>query len=124
MALKAKALSHEVHTTYVGIQMKSSRLLFNKSGSIFQSKDYVSIRLATRRENEKKFQQWEDHDDGTRTYWYEVLGKHGWRARYIKHVDANEDTIAFRQEVYNEQGELAEIHEKYPVDKRHQALSG
>jgi hypothetical protein len=34
-------------------------------------------------------------------------------------VDANEITLRFWQEIYDEQDKLAEIHEKYPVDKGH-----
>ena len=78
--------------------------------------------LATRAESEQKFEHWIDQQDGTRTYWHEVRGKGGWRARYIKLVDAREQTLSFRQEVYNEKGELVEIHEKYPIDKGHQKL--
>jgi hypothetical protein len=37
-------------------------------------------------------------------------------------VDVDERTISFRQEVYNAEGELVEIREKYPVDKGHQKL--
>jgi len=78
--------------------------------------------LATRSENEKKFGHWTDHADGTRTYWYEVKGKRGWYARYVKLVDAHESTISFRQEVYNEVDELMELHEKYPDDTGHKKL--
>jgi predicted transposase YbfD/YdcC len=78
--------------------------------------------LATRSENEKKFEHWIDHPNGNRTYCYEVKGKHGWFARYIKDVDINERTLSFRQEVYNEKKELVELHEKYPTDNGHQTI--
>lgn len=37
----------------------------------------------------------------------------------MKEVDANEATLRFWQEVYDDQGRLSEIHEKYPLDKGH-----
>jgi hypothetical protein len=46
----------------------------------------------------------------------------GWRARYLKEVDAAEATVRFWQEVYDDQGKLVEIHEKFPVDKGHQKV--
>ncbi len=78
--------------------------------------------MASRTENEGKFGEWKDDPDGTRTYWYTVHGKQGWYAKYIKCVDANERTIFFRQEVYNQNDELVEVHEKYPHDKGHKKL--
>jgi hypothetical protein len=74
---------------------------------------------AKRRRNERVFENWEELPDGGRRYWYEVTGRLGWKARYVKEVDADENTLRFRQEIYNERGELVEIHEKYPVDTGH-----
>jgi hypothetical protein len=51
-----------------------------------------------------------------------VTGRLGWRARYLKDVDAGERILKFWQEIYDGQGKLAEIHEKYPVDKGHQKV--
>jgi len=62
--------------------------------------------------------------DGGRRYFYEVQGRHGWIARYVKEVDASEQTIKFYQEIYNETGQLVEIHEKYPADKGHSRVQG
>ena len=70
-----------------------------------------------RRLNERKFPNWEKLPDGGRRYWLEVKGKHGWRARYLKEVDAMEETVKFYQEIYNENGNLTEVHEKFPVNK-------
>jgi hypothetical protein len=72
-----------------------------------------------RKENEKKFGNWADQANGNRVYWYELLGRRGWKARYVKEVDGAEVTLSFRQEIYDENGVLREIHEKYPVDKGH-----
>ncbi|RMD86089.1 MAG: hypothetical protein D6813_15420 [Calditrichaeota bacterium] len=72
-----------------------------------------------RRQNEKKFGNWEELPDGGRRYYLEVSGKKGWKARYVKEVDKNEKTMRFYQEIYNADGELVEIHEKYPEDKGH-----
>jgi hypothetical protein len=75
-----------------------------------------------RRANERKFEHWYDLPNGGRKYWYDVSGRIGWMARYVKEVDAQEETILFYQEIYNEQGELVEYHQKYPEDKRHKRL--
>ncbi len=72
-----------------------------------------------RRENEIKFGVWDELPDGGRRYFYEVQGRYGWTARYVKEVDASERTIRFYQEIYDEKGQLVEIYEKYPVDKGH-----
>ena len=80
--------------------------------------------MATRAENEKKFKQWVDNPDGTRTYRYVVKGRRGWLAHYVKLVDADENTMSFRQEVYNENNVLVETHEKYPTDTGHKKMKG
>jgi len=49
----------------------------------------------------------------------DVPGRHGWLARYVKDVDAGERTIRFWREIDDDAGVLVEIHEKYPVDRRH-----
>jgi len=37
-------------------------------------------------------------------------------------VDEDERTEKFYQEIYDEEGKLVEIHEKYPVNKGHQKV--
>jgi hypothetical protein len=37
-------------------------------------------------------------------------------------VDANENTISFVQEIYNDAGQLIETHQKYPIDTNHQRV--
>ena len=76
--------------------------------------------MSTRTQNERKFGQWEELSDGGRRYWLDVHGRQEWRARYLKLVDADEITLRFWQEIYDGQGRLSEIHEKYPLDKGHQ----
>lgn len=66
--------------------------------------------------------QWRETGDGGRRYWLDVQGHHGWRARYLKEVDAGEQTVRFWQEVYDDAGKLVEIHEKYPVDQGHRKV--
>ena len=78
--------------------------------------------MSTRPQNERKFDSWEELPNGGRRYWFEVAGRRGWKARYVKEVDADENTVRFWQEIYNDQGKLVEIHEKYPVDKGHQQV--
>lgn len=77
---------------------------------------------AKRRRNERQFDQWEPIENGGRRYRQKVLGHFGWKAIYFKEVDDQERTIRFWQEIYNEEGMLMEIHEKYPFDKGHHKL--
>ncbi|MEW6048664.1 MAG: hypothetical protein AB1609_19680, partial [Bacillota bacterium] len=42
------------------------------------------------------FAAWEQTEGGGRRYWYDVSGRAGWRARYVKEVDALERTTSFR----------------------------
>ena len=78
--------------------------------------------MSTRAQNERKFSHWEALPNGGRRYWFEVEGRHSWKARYVKEVDVDENTVRFWQEIYNEQDTLVEIHEKYPVDKGHRKI--
>jgi len=78
--------------------------------------------MSTREQNEKKFGNWNELRDGGRRYWLDVTGRHGWRARYVKEVDEQETTVRFLQEIYDEQGALVELHEKFPVDKGHRKV--
>ena len=78
--------------------------------------------MGTRTQNEQKFGGWEDLTDGGRRYWLDVPGRLGWRARYVKQVDHEERTLRFWQEIYDNDGKLVEVHEKYPVDKGHQKV--
>lgn len=78
--------------------------------------------MTTRAQNEKKFRNWDDLAGGGRLYWLDVFGRLGWRARYLKEMDAEEVTLRFWQEIYDEQGKLVELHEKYPVDTGHRKV--
>jgi hypothetical protein len=78
--------------------------------------------VSTRQQNERKFGHWEDLPRGERRYWLDVASRSGWKVRYIKEVDANEVTSRFYQEVYNEIGEMIEVHHKYPVDLGHRKV--
>jgi len=73
-------------------------------------------------QNEKEFGSWKKLSGGGRRYWYEVEGRYGWRARYVKEGDINEVTRKFYQEIYDEKGELIEVHWKYPADRGHQGI--
>ena len=84
--------------------------------------DITKEEMSARRQNERKFRNWQDLTGGGRRYWLEVSGRHGWKARYIKEVDANEVTVRFHQELYDDTGTLVEIHQKYPVDLGHQKV--
>ena len=78
--------------------------------------------MSSRRQNERKYGSWEELPGGGRRYRLDVAGRLGWAARYLKEVDAQEATLRFWQEIYDDQGKLAEVHEKYPVDKGHQKV--
>jgi hypothetical protein len=41
----------------------------------------------------------------------------------VKEVDADEVTVRFYQEIYDDTGKLVEIHHKYPVDQGHQKVT-
>lgn len=71
-----------------------------------------------------KFGNWEELPGESRRYYYEVQGRHGWKARYVKEVDAEERTVRFYQEIFDEDEELVEIHEKFPIDKGHRKVRG
>ena len=76
--------------------------------------------MSNRQQNERKFGHWEALLGGGRRYQLMVAGRGGWCAVYFKEVDANETTIRFWQEIYDETRKLVEVHEKFPVDKGHQ----
>jgi hypothetical protein len=76
--------------------------------------------VSTRARNERKFEHWTELPNGGRRYWYEVLGRHGWKARYVKEVDAAEQTLRVWQEILDDKDEIVEVHVKYPVDSGHQ----
>lgn len=69
--------------------------------------------------NEKKYDSWEQTEDGGRKYQKKVEGKKGWYAIYLKTTDMNEETLDFRQLIYNDLGNLEEIHVKYPINSGH-----
>ena len=46
--------------------------------------------IKKRRENERKFLNWNEDENGFRVYFFDVLGHNGWKARYVKEVDVNE----------------------------------
>ena len=88
----------------------------------FYQQSKACAKVATREQNEKKFGQWEKLANGGRRYFREVVGRYGWRAQYVKEVDADEGTLSFRQEIYDDNGNLKEIHEKFPLDKGHRKV--
>ena len=55
-----------------------------------------------RKANETEFDSWTDNEMGGRIYHFEINGKLGWKARYLKEVDKDEITIRFWQEIYYE----------------------
>lgn len=78
--------------------------------------------MQKRRQNEKKFPNWIELPDGGRKYWYQIKGKLGFRAKYVKEVDKNEKIVRFYQEIYDAEGNLIEVHEKFPIDLGHRKV--
>jgi hypothetical protein len=48
-----------------------------------------------RQQNERKYGTWRELPGGGRLYSYDVRGRSGWRATYVKEVDAEELTGKF-----------------------------
>ncbi|MBL7802998.1 MAG: hypothetical protein JNL02_04640 [Saprospiraceae bacterium] len=67
------------------------------------------MKTSKRLKNEKQFDAWRETPSGGRLYWLDISGRMGWRARYVKEVDPFENTINFRQEIYDEHNVLREI---------------
>ena len=80
--------------------------------------------MRKRKKNEKEFNNWEETPDQGRFYWKDIHSgdKSGKIGRYEKEVDKNEETLSFTQKIFDKEGNLIEIHEKYPVDKGHIVL--
>ncbi|MDQ2721111.1 MAG: hypothetical protein M3Z26_15290 [Bacteroidota bacterium] len=72
--------------------------------------------------NEKQFEEWIEKIDGGRIYSFQISGKHGWIAKYLKETDADETTLKFWQEIYDHKNNLIEIHQKYPIDTGHKKI--
>ncbi len=54
--------------------------------------------------------------------WVSVKGHSGWSARYVKQVDSEESTVHFAQEIFDAEGMLREVHEKFPADRGHRKI--
>ena len=78
--------------------------------------------VTKRKQNEKEFENWTETPSGGRRYWFDVDGRNGGKARYVKEVDGNEITIAFWQEIFDIHSTMIEIHEKFPIDKGHKKI--
>ena len=78
--------------------------------------------MATREQNEREFDDWEELPGGGRRYWKQRRGRQFGSQRIIKVVDESEDTIRVVQEVYDDEDLLIEHHVKFPVDRGHTYL--
>lgn len=78
--------------------------------------------MASRGQNERKFKHREELPNGGRRYTREFAGRAGGWARYIKEVDTSERTVRFAQEIYDSNGRLVAVHDKFPVDLGHKQL--
>lgn len=72
-------------------------------------------------QNEKEYPNWAELEDGKRLYWKDINAgdSSGRKARYEKIVDSDEQTVSFVQKIFDNLGNLTEIHEKFPIDKGH-----
>lgn len=77
--------------------------------------------MSTRAQNEGKFGQW-DELPGSGAPLSARRARPARLARYLKDVDANEKTLRFWQEIYDDTGKLVETHQKFPVDTGHQKV--
>ncbi len=48
-----------------------------------------------RLQNEREFEFWITLSGGGRKYWFDITGRKGGKARYVKETDTNEITTAF-----------------------------
>jgi len=78
--------------------------------------------MTSRERNERKFKNWLTLPTGGRRYWRDRPGQGHYFARYLKEVDANEQTTAFWQEIYDAERKLVAVHLKYPEDKGHHSV--
>jgi hypothetical protein len=77
-------------------------------------------RLAVQLGREESYSSFTQFGSGSRTYYTEmepgrVSGSH----RYALHVDASENVVWFRQEIFDDAGNLVSVHVKLPVDTGH-----
>lgn len=75
--------------------------------------------MANRKRNERRFPQWDELPGGGRRYYRIIPGKAQGYARYVKEVDTQEVTTRIVQEVYNDEGRLIAVHQKFPEDTGH-----
>lgn len=80
------------------------------------------LKVSSRAQNERKFGGWDSTAGGGRIYRRQIAGRSGWSAAYCKEVDADENTLRFWQEIFDETGRLREIHDKFPVDHGHRKV--
>lgn len=78
--------------------------------------------MATREQNERRFENWEILPNGGRRYWTDRQGAVSGFQRMVKVVDADENTLQLVQEIYNDDGVMIERHQKFPVDTGHETL--
>jgi hypothetical protein len=80
-----------------------------------------------RSRSERDWQYWQDLPDGGRRYWIRRLGRHwGWQILF-KEVMYDEETqlentVRLWQEIYDNDGNVVEVHQKYPTDTGRQKL--
>jgi len=78
--------------------------------------------MATRLQNEKAFNQWQELSGGGRIYFRKISGRSGGFAHYCKEVDMAEKTIRLWQEIYGRNGKLLARHGKFAFDSGHQSV--
>ncbi len=72
--------------------------------------------MASRTQNEREFQFWEDLSDGRRRYWSERPGLAWGRLRITKTVDAQETVLQIIHELYDSKNRLVHWRQTFPFD--------
>ena len=55
------------------------------------------MNLQKRKKNESEYDKWTENEDGSRIYSFEIKGRLGWKALYLKEVNSEEITLRFWQ---------------------------
>ena len=77
--------------------------------------------MSTRSQNEKEYRSWVELPEGGRRYWRDRPGIVFGFQRFLKIVDTEENTLLVLQEIYDDDGQLIERHQKYPQDTGHKS---
>jgi hypothetical protein len=111
----ARAEDNALAYAVIGLAFAGSLGAMEPPGSASQGHQ-----LALQLEREQKYLFYTQFRSGSRTYYTaKELGRVSGSSRYALHVDASENVVWFRQEIFDDAGNLVEVHVKRPVDTGH-----